>query len=575
MDNRQQTIDAIREQPNVSVLIAGAGVVGAGLFRELALQGVDVLMVDRADFSAGASAGPSRMIHGGLRYLEFGEFKLVRESVTERNRLLVNAPHYVLPLPTTVPLRSWFKGLGHVLAKCVGIKTPRPKNRGAALAKIGMTIYDHFSAPTRVMPKHKFASRYEALTRRPGLEDDIVCTATYYDAWITYPERLVLEMALDSEALCPDARSLSYAAVESAHGDTVTLRDELTGDAIEVKPQIVVNAGGPWIDSLNKALGLDTAMINGTKGGHLILDNPELAKALGDEQVFYETPDGRVCIAFVWLGKAMIGSTDIRIENPDEAVCDNDETDYMLQAIRTPFPRIEVNRSQVISTFSGVRPLARSSASTTGQMSRSHRCDVTEPADGLRFPVLSMIGGKWTPFRAFAEQVTNQILLRLGLKREAMSDALSIGGGKDFPITAEARQQWIARLVERTDLSAELADRLLFRYGTRAEQVAGFMVSEQDADLRNHAGYTRREIEFILRNERVGHLDDVVLRRTSMALMGELTPALLAELAEIAQPILSWSDDQAAAEVERTVGILRNKHGIDLTDRGEEEPSNG
>ncbi len=565
MDTRRDHLAHIQATPAVDVLIVGGGIIGTGLFRDLALQGVNTLLVDRSDFGVGASAGPSRMIHGGLRYLEYGEFRLVKESVTERNRLLRNAPHYVFPLPTTIPIGSRFTGLGHILAKCLGIRTKRPLRRGSTVVKLGLALYDWFSRPTRVMPKHSFASKSAALARRPALTPDIACTATYYDAWISYPERLCMELALDAEAACSDARALSYCSLHEGSDDTAVLRDELSGELVSVKPRIVVNATGAWIDRTNKCLGLDTSLIGGTKGGHCILENPALAEALGDEMVFYETPEGRVCIAFVWQGKPLIGSTDLRIENPDDAVCDDEEIDYILKAIRTPFPDIEVSRDQVLSTFSGVRPLGSSRAAVTGQVSRSHRCEAIAPSASLQYPVYSMIGGKWTPFRVFAEHVAARIARALGTSRRTDTTDLPIGGGMGFPADDSAKSAWLTRVADRTRLPRDRVADLLWRYGTRAEAVAVFLAEAPDKPLTHHSGYTQREIEFMCRHECVCRLDDIVLRRTAIALLGELTPELLTELATAAGAALGWSEDDVKAEVARTRDILRAKNGIDLT----------
>ncbi|MHC4249744.1 MAG: glycerol-3-phosphate dehydrogenase/oxidase, partial [Planctomycetota bacterium] len=494
MTERQDALEAIRREPDVSVLVVGGGIVGAGLFRDLALQGIDCLLVDRGDFSSGTSAGPSRMVHGGLRYLEFGEFRLVREAVRERNLLLRNAPHYIRPLPTTIPIVSWVSGLGSVIKRMLGLGGKRPPHRGALLVKIGLTIYDIYGRRHRSMPRHRFATRRRALARRPLLLPETIWTATYYDAWVSYPERLCLELLLDGEALCPEARALSYVSLRGARADGVTLRDELTGDEFDVRPKILVNATGAWVDFTNRLLGHETRMIDGTKGAHLVLDNDELVRELGGEMIFYETPDGRATVALPWLGKALIGSTDIRVSDPDKVRCEEDEIEYMLQAIRVAFPRLRVDRSQILSFFSGVRPMAASDASQTGQMSRAHRCNVIAPTDGTPYPIHCMVGGKWTPFRIFAEHVADGVLEHLGRPRRAGSDLLAIGGGRGYPRGDRARRRWAARLEGRTGLPEGRLLTLLERYGTRAERVAAFCVEGSDRPLGHHEAYTVREI---------------------------------------------------------------------------------
>ncbi len=568
LTERQDVLDQIRQNPDVSVLIVGGGINGAGLLRDLALQGIDVLLVDKSDFCTGASAASSRMIHGGLRYLEFGEFRLVSESLKDRNLLLQNAAHYVKPLPTTIPIFSWCSGAVSCIRRFLHLGGTRPAHRGAVMVKIGLTFYDIFTRKHRVTPRHKFTSREEALARRPHLHPDLIRTATYYDAWISYPERLCLELLLDAEQLCDDARAVNYLSLrsgsdEGGSDETVTLRDELSGEILTVKPRVVVNATGGWIDFANRALGYETRMIGGTKGAHLVVDNDELFKTLDGEMIYYETPDGRVSVVLPWLGKALVGSTDIRCGNPDDVRCEEDEVDYMLGSLREVLPNLQIKRSQIVSRFSGVRPLRRSEGATV-QASRDHLCSVLDPSDKVRFPVYNLIGGKWTTFRAFAEQVTDRILAQLDLHRRRDTEDLAIGGGKEFPRSEQARSQWLARLHDQTKLpEARLGD-LLDRYGTRAEQVALFLTEQEDRPLTHLAEYSRREIEFLVRSERVIHLDDLLLRRTAIALLGQLTGELFGELVEIIRALQQWSEDETRNEIERTLALLEDRHKISI-----------
>ncbi|MBZ0298281.1 MAG: FAD-dependent oxidoreductase, partial [Anaerolineae bacterium] len=275
MMTRQALLDSIRSQPDMSVLIIGGGVNGIGSFRDLALNGVDVLLVERGDFASGASAASSHMLHGGLRYLENGEFRLVSEALHERNRMLQNAPHYAHPLPTTIPIFRWFSGILNAPLKFLGL-LDRPGERGAVVIKIGLMFYDWFTRDARMTPTHRFYGRDESLKKRPLLNPDILCTATYYDAWMPYPERICMELLADGETAHEQARAVNYVSAVGAEGDAVTLRDELTGETFAVRPKIVVNAAGPWIDFVNQAMGQGTDYIGGTKGTHLIIDHPQL-----------------------------------------------------------------------------------------------------------------------------------------------------------------------------------------------------------------------------------------------------------------------------------------------------------
>ena len=540
---------SLRNHADVSVLIVGAGINGIGLLAELALQGIDVLLVDRSDFCGGTSAAMTRIIHGGLRYLENAEIRLVRESLRERNRLLRNAPHYVKPLATTIPIFSWTAGIVPAIRNLLGWPA-KPGDRGALLIKTGLMWYDFLAGRQSPLPKHRFRLRRAALALRPALNPEVICTATYYDAKITYPERLGLELVQDAEAACPEARALNYVRPVSAAGGVVVLRDEVSGQTCEVRPRIVVNATGPWIDFTNRGLGRESGFIGGTKGSHVVLDHPELVEATGDEMIYFVNRDGRICIFYAVDGKIIAGATDIPEEDPD-AVCDEAEVDYILEAMRMAFPAIRVDRSHVVFRFCGVRPLPRSDALTPGQISRDHSFPVLAPGNGIDFPIYSLVGGKWTTFRALAEQVCDEILRVLGRPRIRDSADVPIGGGKGYP-----------RMPEGTGLPQERLATLLERYGTGADKVAAYLEAGPDTPLDCHAGYTLREIEFMALNERVVHLDDLILRRTLMGLLGEVSGSLLEELAAIVSPILGWSEQEAAAEVERTIRLLEKVHGV-------------
>ncbi|MBZ0280123.1 MAG: glycerol-3-phosphate dehydrogenase/oxidase [Anaerolineae bacterium] len=559
--SRQEVLKAIRQQSEVSVLIVGAGINGIGTFRDLALQGVDVLLVDKSDFCTGASAASSHMVHGGLRYLENAEFRLVKEALHERNRLLQNAPHYVKPLPTTIPIFSWLSGIFNAPLKFLNLRD-KPSERGAFIIKIGLMLYDWFTRGQQTLPAHRFTSRIKSLEDRPQLNRDILCTATYYDAWMPYPERICLELVLDAETSNSKARALNYVRLDSAADDTVTLLDEVSGERFDVKPKVVINAAGPWIDFANRAMQQHTRFIGGTKGSHIIVDHPELHVMTRGHEMFFENKDGRICLFFPLLDKVLIGTTDIRIDDPEQVDCTEEEIDYMLELVRKVFPKIKLDRSHIVYHFSGVRPLPSSDASTTGQISRDHSIQVVEADDKLQFPILSLVGGKWTTFRAFSEQTTDAVLKRLRITRQANTRQLPIGGGKDYPRFEAEQAIWINRVQQETGLSGERVKTLFERYGTRAEAIAKYAAAEADEPLHSQGDYSRREIMYLVLNEKIVHLDDLLLRRSLLAMLGFVTGELLHEVAAIMSPLLGWSVDEMQQEIERTAHILQAHHGV-------------
>ncbi|MCP4454496.1 MAG: FAD-dependent oxidoreductase, partial [Planctomycetes bacterium] len=350
MKTRAQLWKDLKKRKRCQVLILGAGVNGTALLKDLALQGIDCVLVDKDDFTAGASSKSSRMIHGGLRYLENAEFKLVSESVAERNRLLKYAPHYVKPLKTSIPISSWFEGL--IKSPMVFFGLPvSVGGRGALIVKMGLTFYDIITGRKRATPKHFFTSKKQSLQEIPGLRTNIACTATYWDAWISQAERLCVDMIKEACTENSDCAAINYVTVHKSDRDTVTLIDQASGEETTLRPEIVVNATGAWVDFANKSLGLTSQFMGGTKGSHLVIDNPELYNALGDRMVYYEHDDGRVCITFRFMDRVVMGSTDIKVDNPDDAVCDDDEVDYMISTLKSVFPEIAISKEDIVFTF--------------------------------------------------------------------------------------------------------------------------------------------------------------------------------------------------------------------------------
>ncbi len=562
--NRNGILSSLKSNPQISVLIVGGGINGIGTFRDLALNSVDVLLVDRADFCSGASAASSHMAHGGIRYLENGEFRLVREAVQERNRMIQNAPHVVKPLPTTIPIFKIFSGFLNAPFKFMRL-LDKPSERGTLVIKIGLMVYDAYTGRQRIVPRHQFHSRAESISRWNKLNPNIVNTATYYDGAILQPERLGLELILDAEAENPNARALNYMSLVSGSGDTLLLRDELADAVYEVKPQLVINAAGPWIDFANHSLGLSTRFIGGTKGSHLVLDHPELRAAIDGHEFFFENEDGRIVLIFPLYDRVLVGTSDIALENPDEARCAEEEVDYFLEMIARVFPSIEVTRDDIVFRFSGVRPLAASHAKTTGQITRDHEIQVIGGEwTGLAFPVYSLVGGKWTSFRAFSEQVTDKTLESLGKTRQKSTRTLPIGGGRSYPVTPEEARKFMDRIVAWTGMPAGRAKSLFERYGTRAEQIATFIGRSQDSPLESLPAYSRREIGFIAQHEKVVHLDDFLLRRSMLAMLGRLTREALDEIAGVLAEYKNWDERQKNAEVARMLEILADRHQVRL-----------
>lgn len=564
MTDRQQQLGSLRTNPDIDVLIVGGGINGIGTFRDLAANGVDVLLVEQNDFCSGTSATSSHMLHGGIRYLENGEFRLVNEALHERNRLLRNAPHYAKPLRTTIPMFKTFSGFLNAPLKFMGL-LDKPSERGSAVIRIGLIVYDWFTRNDRAMPTHTFKGKRESLKAFPELNPNINSTATYYDGYMTSPERIAVELALDGEKGQAESRAfaVNYLKLEAASGNTVRLLDEASDESLDVRPKIVINAAGPWIDIANGKMKKDTQFIGGTKGSHIVVDNPKLFEATAGSEFFFENEDGRITLIFPWLDRVIMGTTDIRVDEP-ATVMDDSELEYIMSIRDHIFPNINVTEDDIVFTFSGVRPLPRADANTTGQISRDHSMRVMEADDTLDFPVLSLVGGKWTTYRAFGEQVTDAVLERLGKTRQTNTRDLPIGGGAEYPSTDKARQDFLTNNAERLGISKHRLEQLLDRYGTLSLTIAEFISEGEDRQVSALKGYSIREIMYLAENEKVINLDDILLRRSTLAWRGLVTLEALEDIAKAVQSVLGWSDQETKAQVERTLDLLKRTHRVEL-----------
>jgi glycerol-3-phosphate dehydrogenase len=566
---RSALLDALRQKQHVPVLIVGGGINGTGTFRDLSLQGVECLLVERGDFCAGASRAPSRMIHGGLKYLETGEFRLVRESASERNRLLENAAHYVAPLELIIPIYSWFGGTWAAARKFFRLPA-KMTERGALVIKLGLWLYDIYGALNRVVPRHRMIARQDVLREIPDLDPKIRLAASYYDAWIISPERLVVELALDGMAARPGNLALNHVRFVGVQGNEVELQDAASGETYRLSCDILINAAGAWIDKVNMAASASAPrMIGGTRGSHLMLDLPALAETIHGRMIYFETLGGRICIVSNFMGHVLLGSTDVPVDDPEGVTCEDSEVDYLLDAFRRVFPDVPVARSDIFFSYAGVRPLPASDASDPGAISRDHSIGEMPPAGERRFPILSLVGGKWTTFRAFSAEITDNVLKRLGKSRQYSTDTVPIGGGVGLSQAAGPTEQLLGDIVRNHGLSRGRARQLVARYGARASGVAAAL-ARGDHALTALPEFSREEIAQVCDTEFVETAEDFLFGRTSVFLERPLGHAALTEVVAVIGDLRGWDASRRVAEVERLVTRYRRLHRIDVSaERGE------
>lgn len=528
-------------RPHYSVLIVGAGINGCGTFRDLCLQGVDCLLIDREDICSGASAAPSRLIHGGIKYLETHEFRLVKESAMERNRLLRNAPHYVKPLEVVFPAKSWLGGLTDAISGYLGFGG-RIRDRGALLMEIGLGIYDVYSRKVKALPDHRFYNRSALREDFPDITPDAIAAGLYYEGRVTHAERLGLELVLDGLSSNPQSALRTYTeVVGKPDANRLLLKDNVTGKSVTVTADVVVNACGAWIDKVNENLGIASQYIGGSRGAHLIVKHQGLMNALQGRMMYFGCKDGRFNLIYPFFGNVLVGSTDIAQVDPDLAHCSSQETDYLLGIVSEIFPGIRLTRDDVILTYCGVRPLPHANGKNIGDVSRDHSIG-RDVLPGTQTPVLSLIGGKWTTFRAFSEQCCDAALQHLRKSRIVWTVDMPIGGGCDYPRDDNSRRAMVKNIGER-------GEQLLDRYGTTALAVQAYCANIEDRPLASVPGYSSGEIAYICANEHVRHLSDLLLRRTTITVEGLLTREVIHETAEVTAEVLGWTETRMNAEI--------------------------
>lgn len=545
-----QSID--HEKSHYSVLIIGAGINGCGTFRDLCLQGVSCLLVDRVDVCSGASAAPSRLIHGGIKYLETNEFRLVRESAMERNRLLNNAPHYVKALEVVFPVNSWFAGLKDAVLGYLGFKA-RIKERGALLVEIGLRIYDFYNRKVKALPDHRFFTKGKLRKQFPAVTKQAVAAGLYYEGRVTHAERLGLELVLDGLAAQPQSALRTYTEVQGQpqHG-AFTLKDLVTGDTTQVTADVVINASGAWIDKVNSSLGITSSYMGGSRGAHIIVKHEGLLKATQGRMMYFGCKDGRFNLLYPFFGNVLVGSTDLAQQDPDLAHCSAEEADYLLSVVSEIFPDIKLTRDDVILTYSGVRPLPRANGKDIGDVSRDHSIG-HDILPQTKTAVLSLIGGKWTTFRAFSEQSCDAVLKLLDKQRSVSTIDLPIGGGRNYPRDSRSRDAMVSKIGSR-------GNELLNRYGTKALAVQEFADTTQDRPMASLPGYSTGEMAYMCAHENVRHLSDLLLRRTAITMEGLLTQDAIQETAKIAADALGWNRARTTAEIQHASAELAKRN---------------
>lgn len=502
----------------VDLLVIGGGIIGTGIARDAARRGLSVALVEQADLASGTSSRPTRLIHGGLRYLELFDFGLVRSDMKEREILLRVAPHLVFPLPFLLPLY-------------------RPSLIYRAKLRIGMLLYDLLSLD-KSLPKREWLGRAAALSAEPGLNPAGLAGAwRFYDAQVPLVERLVVENAIDAAA--HGALVLNHAKVTGylRDGDRVTgaqVQDGVGGHKLEVRARYTVNATGAWLDETIASLrGRAKPLLRLTKGIHLVTP-----RATEQAHVLFARRDGRLFFVVPWRDYTIVGTTDTDYQgDPAAADATEDDVRYLQTEARAAFPHAPFD--VIHFTWVGIRALVRVDDVAEGEVSRKHAL-YDHARDGTA-GVLSVIGGKITAYRAIAEEVADRVARTLGANaRGDTARAPLPGAGADMADRTAA-----------PGLPAGVIANLVSVYGSLAARMLDRVAADRSLGepLCAHEPTIVAELVYVVEQEWAATLGDALLRRTGLGLRACQGLDCLDRVADRMGALLGWDGVRRDAEI--------------------------
>ncbi|MEQ9671762.1 glycerol-3-phosphate dehydrogenase [Coleofasciculus sp. G2-EDA-02] len=523
------------------LIVIGGGINGAGVVRDAALRGLKTILLEKADFCGGTTSWSTRLVHGGLRYLEYFEIALVRESLREREILLHTAPHLVKPLMLTIPIYS-------------------DRSRPYWKIQAGMLLYDILSfektlPPHRMLPKQKFNQLFRHLD-----PDGLVGGAQYYDAQVAYAERLALENIICAELA--GATVLNYAQVTQLQrqGDritSVTCKDALTGEEFTIRGSdraVVVNTAGPWVDQVCQSgvqngqsapIGKDKKL-GPTKGSHIIV--PPFPGAPETTLYVEAKTDGRPFFIVPWLGMYLIGTTDLRHQGAlDSIKADNEEIDYLLTETNRILPTAQLSRQDVKFTYAGVRPLPNAEGKKPGSVTRSHILYDHTP-EGVN-NLISLIGGKITTYRQVGEEMVDKVYRKQGRSAPPCPTYDKPLPGAILPSDPRLEK---ALQDYRTSLPLATIHHLFDIYGAKALDILALTDEEPELaqGITPNLPDIKAQIIYAVQSEFARTLVDIARRRTSLAMHTNYGFDILPVLTDTLSQYGGWSSAQCDRQVE-------------------------
>jgi len=531
---RSASLQRLREE-EFDVLVVGGGITGAGCALDAASRGLRTALVERDDFASGTSSKSSKLVHGGVRYLQQKEFRLVYESLHERQIALRNAPHLVRVLPFLIPILTRDGLIDRRVARALGV---------------AMWMYD-LTGGIRIKKTHKRIDKSEALRHMPTLRRDNIASAyLYYDA---QADDARLTLAIARTAWEHGATVANYTRVtnlvKDARGNISAAQVVADGSTFEVRARVVINATGVWADQVRTMdEGADPDSIRPAKGIHITVP---WAKVRNDIAAIVPVPkDKRSVFVVPWGNTTYVGTTDTDYDGPiDDPQCTPEDVAYLLRALNFAIEE-PVTTDDVIGTWAGLRPLLRSAETErTADLSRRHGVRVSESG------VITITGGKLTTYRRMAADTVDQASRVLGRRTRCHTKKLALIGAEDFDAPPET-------------MEPSLHEHLAGRYGTESQAVLDLVADDPELGTALVPGlpYLRAEAVYAVRHEMARTLDDVLSRRTRARLLARDASAAAAEsVALLIGPELEWSADESARQVEAyRAAVTHERESADL-----------
>ncbi len=531
--NRTKNRERLRQE-TFDICVIGAGASGAGAALDAALRGYRVALIDKGDIAGETSSRSTKLIHGGVRYLEqaikkldLAQLRQVRHGLAERRTVIRNAPHLAHPLALLTPVFSWFEGM---------------------YITIGLMMYDFFAGHD-AFPKGRWLNKAQALEKMPTLTPQMNSAVLYYDGQFN-DARYALALAHSADEA--GAAVTNYVAVtdfgqENGQLKTAVVQDQLTGETFTIKADLFLNCTGPYADSVRLLANpnLDPR-IRPSKGVHIVLPRETLNSECA--MLIPKTADGRVVFAIPFGDKVFVGTTDDDYSDLKyEPVLEPAEVDYLLETLQ-PYLARTPDRSEIQAGFGGIRPLIVSSRANTKTLLRDHEVEY-DPISGL----LSLLGGKWTTYRLMAQDAIDRAGELLNKSVHSRTETHYLVGGENYHF-----EDWLM-LQSRYGLPTDVCQHLMQTYGNRAERVAQLTQKQPDLaqKLTTSQPFIKAEVVYQVREEMAMTLRDVMARRWRLELADwSLTARLAPQVGDLMATELDWSNEHCREQVQVYQGLL-------------------